>query len=140
VTKATPDHSNLTRVRDRLPLEVHAAVFQWALRLLAEQGLMPGKTAAIDSTFLEANAAMKSIVRRGTGDDWNEYLRRLMKEREGVEDPTDEDWRRAAELASRVGEGAEALLDRGNGEEPGLADAQGVRHRHAAQTAGRRRP
>jgi transposase len=94
VTEDTPDHSSLTRVRDRLPLEVHTAVFQWALRLIAEQGLLPGKTAAVDSTFLEANAAMKSIVRRDTGEDWNEYLRRLMKEREGVEDPTDEDLRR----------------------------------------------
>jgi transposase len=94
LTADTPDHSSLTRVRDRLPEEVHAAVFQWVLRLVAEQGLMPGKTAAVDSTFLEANAAMKSIVRRDTGEDWNEYLRRLMKEREGVEDPTDEDLRR----------------------------------------------
>jgi transposase len=94
LTHDTPDHSSLTRVRDRLPLEVHAAVFQWALRLLAEKGLMPGKTAAIDSTFLEANAAMKSIVRRDTGEDWNEYLRRLMKEREGAENPTDEELRR----------------------------------------------
>lgn len=90
----TPDHSSLTRVRDRLPLEIHTAMFQWVLQLVAEQGLMPGKTAAIDSTFLEANAAMKSIVRRDTGEDWNEYLRRLMKEREGVENPTDEDLRR----------------------------------------------
>ena len=69
----TPDHSSLTRMRDRLPLEVHATVFEWALRLVAEKGLLPGKTAAIDSTFLEANAAMKSIVRRDTGEDWNDY-------------------------------------------------------------------
>ena len=62
-------------MRDRLPLEVHAAVFEWALRLVAEKGLLPGNTAAIDSTFLEANAAMKSIVRRDTGEDWNDYLR-----------------------------------------------------------------
>ena len=94
LTEDTPDHSSLTRVRDRLPLEVHTAVFDWALRLLAEKGLMPGKTVAIDSTFLEANAAMKSIVRRDTGEDWNEYLRRLMQEREGVENPTDEELRR----------------------------------------------
>jgi transposase len=94
LTQDTPDHSSLTRVRDRLPLEVHTAVFQWVLRLLAEKGLMPGKTAAVDSTYLEANAAMKSIVRRDTGEDWNEYLRRLMKEREGVENPTDEELRR----------------------------------------------
>ena len=94
LTEDTPDHSSLTRVRDRLPLEVHAAVFEWALRLLAEKGLLPGKTAAIDSTFLEANAAMKSIVRRDTGEDWNEYLRRLLQDREGVENPTDEELRR----------------------------------------------
>jgi transposase len=93
VTKDTPDHSSLTRVRDRLPLEVHTEVFAWALRLLAEKGLLPGKTAAIDSTFLEANAAMKSIVRRDTGEDWNDYLRRLLQE-QGVENPTDEDLRR----------------------------------------------
>ena len=93
VTEETPDHSSLTRVRDRLPLEVHTAVFQWALGLLAEKGLVPGKTAAIDSTYLEANAAMKSIVRRDTGEDWNDYLRRLLAE-QGVENPTDEELRR----------------------------------------------
>ena len=94
LTEDTPDHSSLTRVRDRLSLEVHAAVFDWALRLVAEKGLLPGKTAAIDSTFLEANAAMKSIVRRDTGEDWNDYLRRLLKEQQGVENPTDEELRR----------------------------------------------
>ena len=94
LTEDTPDHSSLTRVRNRLPLEVHVAVFQWALQLVAEKGLLPGKTVAIDSTFLEANAAMKSIVRRDTGEDWNDYLRRLLQEREGVENPTDEELRR----------------------------------------------
>jgi hypothetical protein len=93
VREDTPDHSSLTRVRDRLPLEVHAAVFQWALGLLAEKGLLPGKTVAIDSTYLGANAAMKSIVRRDTGEDWNDYLRRLLAE-QGVENPTDEELRR----------------------------------------------
>lgn len=94
LTEQPPDHSSLTRVRDRLPLEVHAAVFQWVLGLAAEKGLLPGKTVAVDATTLEADAAMKSIVRRDTGEDWNEYLRRLMKEREGVENPTDEELRR----------------------------------------------
>ena len=55
---------------------------------------MPGKTVAIDSTFLEANAAMKSIVRRDTGEDWNDYLRRLLQGTQGVENPTDEELRR----------------------------------------------
>jgi transposase len=94
LTAETPDHSSLTRVRDRLPLEVHAAVFQWVLRLAAEKGLLRGKTVAVDATTLEANAAMKTIVRRDTGEDWNDYLRRLLQEREGVENPTDEDLRR----------------------------------------------
>ena len=94
LTEETPDHSSLTRVRDRLPLEVHAAVFQWVLALAAEKKLLPGKTVAVDSTTLEANAAMKSIVRRDTGEDWKEYLRRLLKEEQGVENPTDEELRR----------------------------------------------
>jgi transposase len=94
LTEESPDHSSLTRVRDRLPLEVHTAVFQWVLALAAEKKLLPGKTVAVDATTLEADAAMKSIVRRDTGEDWNEYLRRLMKEREGVENPTDEEIRR----------------------------------------------
>ena len=92
--KATPDHSSMTKVRDRLPLEVHTAIFQMVLKLAAEKGLLNGKTVAVDSTTLEANAAMKTIVRRDTGEDWNMYLRRLLLEREGVENPTDEELRR----------------------------------------------
>jgi len=87
LTEETPDHSSLTRVRDRLPLEVHTAVFQAVLKLAAEKKLIKGKTVAVDSTTLEASAAMKSIVRRDTGEDWKEYLRRLLQEQEGVEKP-----------------------------------------------------
>ena len=94
LSEETPDHSSLTRVRDRLPLEVHTAVFQSVLKLAAEKKLIQGKTVAVDSTTLEANAAMKSIVRRDTGEDWKEYLRRLLQEQEGVENPTDEELRR----------------------------------------------
>ena len=94
LTEETPDHSSLTRVRDRLPLEVHTAVFQWVLTLAVEKRLVPGKTVAVDATTLEADAAMKSIVRRDTGEDWKEYLRRLLKEEQGVENPTDEELRR----------------------------------------------
>ena len=94
LTEQTPDHSSLTRARDRLPLEAHTAVFRLVLELATEKGLLRGKTVAVDSTTLEANAAMKSIVRRDTGEDWNEYLRRLMQEQEGVENPTDEELRR----------------------------------------------
>jgi transposase len=92
--EGTPDHSSMTKVRDRLPLEVHTAVFQLVLKLADEKGLLKGKTVAVDSSTLEANAAMKTIVRRDTGEDWNEYLRRLLQEREGVENATDEELRR----------------------------------------------
>ena len=97
LTESTPDHSSLTRIRDRLPLEAHVAVFQFVLKLAKEKGLLKGKTAAVDSTTLEASAAMKSIVRRDTGEDWKEYVARPMQE-EGVieedDEPTDEEIRR----------------------------------------------
>jgi IS5 family transposase len=95
--KESPDHSSLSRVRDRLPLEVHQQVFQFVLALADLKKLLKGKTVAVDATTLEANAAMKSIVRRGTGDDWKAYLKQLMQE-EGLideeDEPTDEELRR----------------------------------------------
>jgi transposase len=97
LTEETPDHSSLTRVRDRLPLEVHAEVFRFVLKAAAEHGLLKGKTVAVDATTLEANAAMKSIVRRDTGEDWNAYLKRLMLEEGLIEkddEPTAEELRR----------------------------------------------
>ena len=75
----SPDHSSLSVIRNRLPVEVHAQVFQWILKLAAAKKLLQGKTVAVDSTTLEANAAMKSIVRRDTGEDWQEYLTGLMR-------------------------------------------------------------
>lgn len=97
-TEAAPDHSSLTRIRDRLPLETHVAVFRMVLGIAAEKKLLKGKTVAVDATTLEANAAMKSIVRRETGEDWKAYLKRLMKEAGLIEDddddPTDEDLRK----------------------------------------------
>lgn len=92
-----PDHSSLSRVRDRLPMEVHAAAFRFALKLADDKGLLKGKTVGVDSTTVEANAAMKSIVRRDTRDDWRAYVVGLMKQ-EGVvakdQEPTDEEIRR----------------------------------------------
>ena len=89
----TPDHSSLSRIHDRLPLEVHEAMFVFVLKLAAEHQLLAGKTVAVDSTMLEADAAMKSIVRRATGEDWKTYLRGLAAEA-GLENPTDEELRR----------------------------------------------
>lgn len=62
--KSTPDHSSLTRIRQRLPLEVFEQIFAFVLSLVEEHGLLKGKTVGVDSTLLEANAAMKSIVRK----------------------------------------------------------------------------
>jgi transposase len=93
VTKPVPEHSSLTVTRQRLPLAVHEAVFARILELAAIKGLLRGKTVAVDATTLEANAAMKSIVRRDTGESWRQYIRRLATE-DGVAEPTDEDARR----------------------------------------------
>lgn len=93
LSEATPDHSSLTKIRQRLPLDVHERVFLFVLGLAREKKLLRGKTVAVDATTLEANAAMKSIVRKDTGEDWKEYLKRLMAE-EGIQDPTDEEIRR----------------------------------------------
>jgi transposase len=91
--ETTPDHSSLTKVRQRLPPLVHEQVFEFVLGLAGVKGLLCGKTVGIDSTFLEANAAMKSIQRRDTGDDWKAYLRKLAAEA-GIEDASEEDLRR----------------------------------------------
>lgn len=91
--ETTPDHSSLTNIRQRLPLEVHERVFAFVLGIAHEKKLLRGRTVAVDATTLEANAAMKSIVLKDTGEDWKEYLKRLMAE-EGIENPTDEEIRR----------------------------------------------
>jgi transposase len=93
VEEETPDHSSLSRIHGRLPLSVHEAMFVFVLKLAAQQKLLSGKTVAVDSTMLEADAAMKSIVRRATGEDWKTYLRGLAAEA-GLENPTDEELRR----------------------------------------------
>jgi transposase len=92
-TQTTPDHSTLTVIRQRLPAEVHEQVFAWVLGLAHKKKLLAGKTVATDATFLEANAAMKSIERKDTGEDYKAYLKRLAQDA-GVEDPTDEELRR----------------------------------------------
>ena len=92
-TQTTPDHSSLTVIRQRLPEVVHEQVFAWVLGLAHEKKLLAGKTVAADATFLEANAAMKSIERKDTGEDYKAYLKRLAKDA-GIDEPTDEDLRR----------------------------------------------
>jgi len=93
----SPDHSTLSLTRRRLPPEVFEEVFQFVLKMAADRKLLSGKTVGVDSTTLEADAAMKSIIRRDTGEDWKAYVTRLMRE-EGVipqdHEPTDEEVRR----------------------------------------------
>ncbi len=90
LTETTPDHSSLSRIRQRLPLEVHQEVFNWVLKVLALEGLLKGKSVAVDATTLEANAALRSIVRRDTGEDYDDYLKGLAQA-EGIETPTRQD-------------------------------------------------
>src|SRR6266700_876883 len=84
-----PDHSTLSRTRRLIDVETHQAVFRWVLELLAEKNLLKGKTIGIDATTLEANAAMRSIVRRDTGKGYQEFLTRLAKD-SGIATPTRE--------------------------------------------------
>jgi transposase len=93
INEPTPEHSSLSRVHARLPLEVHEEVFVFVLKIAADKKLLKGKTVGVDSTTLEANAAMKSIERKDTGEDWKAYLTRLAQDA-GIENPTDEDLRR----------------------------------------------
>jgi transposase len=82
-----PDHSWLSRSRARLPLEVHERVFAWVLERLAERGLIKGERIGVDASTMEANAAMRSIRRRDTGESYREMLSRMAEE-SGVATPT----------------------------------------------------
>ncbi|MDO9714361.1 transposase [Paracraurococcus lichenis] len=88
--EAVPDHSWLSRTRARLPLEVHDAVFTWVLQRLAEHGLIKGERIGVDASTMEANAALRAIVRRDGGESYREMLVRMAKE-SGIETPTTED-------------------------------------------------
>jgi transposase len=89
LNEAPPDHSTISRTRRLIDLDTHRAVFTWVLERVAEAGLLKGKTVAIDATTLEANAAMRSIVRRDTGASYEEFLTGLAKA-SGIETPTRE--------------------------------------------------
>ena len=84
---AAPDHSTISRTRRLIDLETHRAVFSWVQERLVAAGLLKGRTVAIDATTLEANAAMRSIVRRDTGESYQEFLTRLAAE-SGIKTPT----------------------------------------------------
>jgi transposase len=88
--EGVPDHSWLSRTRSRLPLELHEQVFSWVLRRLAEHGLIKGERIGVDASTMEANAALRSIVRRDSGEGYREMLVRMAKE-SGIATPTADD-------------------------------------------------
>jgi transposase len=87
--EAVPDHSWLSKTRSRLPLEAHESVFAWVLTRLDEHGLVKGERIGVDASTMEANAALRAIVRRDSGEGYREMLKRLAKE-SGIETPTAE--------------------------------------------------
>jgi transposase len=88
--EAPPDHSTISRTRRLIDVETHRAVFSWILDRLATAGLVKGETLGVDATTLEANAALRSIVRRDTGEGYEAFLTRLAKA-SGIATPTRED-------------------------------------------------
>ena len=90
LAKAPPEHSTLSKTRKRLSLEAHGAVFGWVLERLRESGLLRGRTVGVDSTTLEANAAMRAIVRRDDGTEYEAWLEEMART-SGIETPTRED-------------------------------------------------
>jgi transposase len=86
----TPDHSTISRTRRLIDVETHKRVFGWVLGVLADRGLLKGKIVGVDATTLEANAAMRSIVRRDNGQSYEKFLRGLAK-KSGIATPTRED-------------------------------------------------
>jgi transposase len=89
LTEETPDHSSFSRTRRLYSVETHRAVFRWVLKILCEEGLVEGKTVSIDATTLEANAAMRSLVRRDNSQKYEDYLKELAKAA-GMDNPTRE--------------------------------------------------
>lgn len=89
-SESVPDHSSLSRTRSRLPLSIHQEVFTWVLKVLSKEGLVLGGRIGVDASTMEANAALKTIIRRDTGENYRQMLGRMARE-SGVESATDED-------------------------------------------------
>lgn len=89
-TEPTPDHSSLSRIRSRVDLATHQDLFNWILGILAKDGILVGENVGIDATTLEANAAMRGIIRRDNGISYQDFLRELARTA-GIENPTTDD-------------------------------------------------
>ncbi len=101
-----PDHSTISRTRRLIDVETHREVFTWVLGVIAEKGLLQGKTLGIDATTLEANAALRSIVRRDSGESYQEFLGKLAQE-SGIETPTREELARLDRKRKKKGSNKE---------------------------------
>ena len=106
LAEAPPEHSTISRTRRLIDLETHRAVFTWILQVLADADLVKGKTIGIDATTLEANAALRSIVRRDSGETYQDFLTRLAHA-SGIETPTRADLARLDRKRPKKGRNAE---------------------------------
>ena len=106
LNEEAPDHTTISRTRRLIDLETHQQVFAWVLERLAEAGLVKGKRIGIDATALEANAALRSIVRRDNGDSYEEFLKGLARQ-SGIETPTREDLGRVDRKRKKKGSNRE---------------------------------
>jgi transposase len=102
----TPDHSTISRTRRLIDVETHHKVFLWVLGVLADRGLLKGKTVGVDATTLEANAAMRAIVRRDNGATYDEFLTGLAQQ-SGIETPSREDLARVDRKRKKKGSNKE---------------------------------
>ena len=102
----TPDHSSLSRIRTRLDLATHQAAFDLVLTIVSKKGLLDGKTLGVDATTMEANAALRSIVRRDDGRGYEEFLTDIAKE-SGIETPTRQDLAKVDRKRPKKGSNAE---------------------------------
>ena len=104
--ESTPDHSTISRTRRLIDIETHRKVFGWVLGVLADRGLLKGKMVGVDATTLEANAAMRSIVRRDNGQRYEAFLTGLAK-KSGIATPTREDLARIDRKRKKKGSNQE---------------------------------
>jgi transposase len=104
--QGAPDHTTISRTRRLIDVETHRQVFHWILELLADAGLVKGKRIGIDATTLEANAALRSIVRRDNGESYEEFLKGLARQ-SGIATPTREDLARVDRKRAKKGSNEE---------------------------------
>jgi transposase len=107
--EAPPDHSTISRTRRLIDLETHRPVFTWVLERLSRAGLVNGETIGIDATTLEANAALRSIVRRDTGETYETFLIGLAKASR-IETPTREDLARLDRKRPKKGSNDDSVI------------------------------